>query len=390
MRRSIKTPTLICLIVITCISHVWASPSTSNQNVGIHNGSVLIPVFVNGKHLSFLLDTGSTRSTIAASAVEQLKLEEGSAADVLGNYGTQSLRTVRIGSIKVDNFVLSDQTFAVANLDAVSRAVGVTIDGVVGNDVLTTMTFKLSYSRQSATFGPLSQLGNLGAPITLRQDGNQFYVPVTLLSLARELLLDTGTNSTNLSWETWQQLSKIWTPESVIEGIAGSGNSSSAAFLVCIANTRVGNIEIKNQAVRVQNPVNTGSFSEAGFQGILGSDFLRQFEVTFDLSHALLYLRPDTGFRPDPYKYVTIGIQFAKDTSGAFSVVSVWKNSPAAQAGIEAGDRIAAVDGQSASDLTPEQFSKKLHAKAGSPITLKVEHKNTSSVVTVRTRKLLC
>ncbi len=117
---------------------------------------------------------------------------------------------------------------------------------------------------------------------------------------------------------------------------------------------------------------------------------MRQFEVTFDLSHALLYLRPDTGFRPDPYKYVTIGIQFAKKTSGAFTVVSVWKDSPAAEAKIEAGDRIAAVDGQSVSDLTPEEFSKKLHAKAGTPIQLKVEHDNTSSVVTVRTRKLLC
>jgi len=369
---------------------MWASPTAVNLNVGVHSGSVLIPVFLAGKPLSFLLDTGSNRSTIDASVVERLKLERGAATDVLGNYGVQSLHTVRLKNIQVGGFEFSDQTLVVANLDAVSRAVGIAVDGVLGNDVLTTMTFKLSYSAQSATFGPLSQLGNLGMPIKLRAVDDQFFVPITLLSVARELLLDTGTNSTNLAWQTWEQLSKIWTPRSVIEGIGSSGNSPSTAFLVCITNVQVGNIEIKNQAVRVQNPVSRGAFSEAGFEGILGSEFLRQFEVTFDLSHALLYLKPDTGFRPDPYKYVTIGIQFAKDTSGAFTVVSVWKNSPAAEAGIEPGDRIAAVDGQSVKDLTPEQFSKKLHAKAGTPIKLKVEHENTSSAVTVRTRKLLC
>ncbi len=376
--------------MMASLGSIWASSTAVNLDVGVHNGSVLIPVILNGKPLSLLLDTGSNRSTIDASVVERLRMERGTTTDVMGNYGAQSLHTVRVKNIKVGGFEFNDQTLVVANLDAVSRAVGVAVDGVLGNDVLRTITFKLSYSKQRATFGLLSQFGNLGTPIKLREEDNQFFVPITFLSVARELLLDTGTNSTNLSWETWNKLSNVWTPKSVIEGIASSGNSHSTAFLLCITNVRVGNIDIKNQAVRVQNPVRTGAFSEEDFEGIFGSDFLREFEVTFDLSHALLYLKPDTGFRPDPYKYVTIGIQFAKDTSGAFTVVSVWKNSPAAEAGIEPGDRIAALDGQSVKDLTPERFSKKLHAKAGTPIKLKVERENSSSVVIVRTRKLLC
>lgn len=157
-----------------------------------------------------------------------------------------------------------------------------------------------------------------------------------------------------------------------------------------LAQYKVGSVEIKDQAVRVQNPASTGAFSEAGFSGILGSDLLRQFEVTFDLSHGWLYLKPDTGYRSDPYKYMTIGIQFVKDTSGAFTVVSVWKNSPASEAGIKPGDRIASVNGQSVKDLTPKQVPEKLHAKAATPVQLKIEHENGHSVITVRTRKLLC
>ena len=272
---SIKTSSLLYLVLIASVGSIGAPPTAVNLNGGVHNGSVLIPVFLNGKPLSFLLDTGSSRSTLNAFLVEPLKLEQGAAADVLGTYVVQSLHTVRVKNLTVGGFEFSDQTLVVANLDAVSRAVGVSVDGVLGNDVLRTITFKLSYSKQRATFGLLSQFGNLGTPIKLREEDNQFFVPITFLSVARELLLDTGTNSTNLSWETWNKLSNVWTPKSVIEGIASSGNSHSTAFLLCITNVRVGNIDIKNQAVRVQNPVRTGAFSEEDFEGIFGSDFMQ-------------------------------------------------------------------------------------------------------------------
>ena len=138
----------------------------------------------------------------------------------------------------------------------------------------------------------------------------------------------------------------------------------------------------------MQNPVSTGAFSEAGFEGILGSDVLRQFEVTFDLGHALLYLKPDTGFRPDPYKYVTIEIQFAKDTSGAFTVVSVEELA-------SSGCRNRGRRPDSCARRPERQRS---HAGAvlqetsyqgGNSYQIEVEHQKTSSVVTVRTRKLL-
>jgi hypothetical protein len=191
----INTAKLTCVILIASVSSTCAPQTAINLNVGVHNGSVLIPILLNGEHLKFLFDTGSTRSTVAVSVVERLKLERRAETDALGNYGVQSLDTVRVKNIEFGGFEFSDQTFVVANLEAVSRAVGVAVDGVLGNDVLRTVTFRLSYSKQSATFGLLSQLGNLGTPVKLREDANQFFVPITLLSVTRELLLDTGTNS---------------------------------------------------------------------------------------------------------------------------------------------------------------------------------------------------
>jgi len=147
---------------------------------------------------------------------------------------------------------------------------------------------------------------------------------------------------------------------------------------------------MKNQTVRVQRPVNTGAFAQAGFSGILGSDLLRQFEVTFDLGHSLLFLKRDPAFHSDPYKYITIGIQFAKDASGDFTVMAVWKDSPAAQQGILPGDRILSINGETVAGMTLEQFSAKLHGKEGTPLRLKIDRESRSLEFSVKTRKLLC
>jgi hypothetical protein len=106
--------------------------------------------------------------------------------------------------------------------------------------------------------------------VQLRRSGNQFFVPVQAMSLPTELLLDTGTNLTNLSWGTWQQLSQRWTPASIIDGVVRAGVPSPPAFLVCLPDVSIGSVAIADQAVRIQRPVESGAFSTEQFAGILG------------------------------------------------------------------------------------------------------------------------
>jgi predicted aspartyl protease len=80
----INTAKLTCVILIVSVSSTCAPQTAINLNVGVHNGSVLIPILLNGEHLKFLFDTGSTRSTVAVSVVERLRLERRAETDALG------------------------------------------------------------------------------------------------------------------------------------------------------------------------------------------------------------------------------------------------------------------------------------------------------------------
>lgn len=238
--------------------------------------------------------------------------------------------------------------------------------------------------------GRLAELGDRGVPLKLRRSGDEFFVPVQVMSSSEELLLDTGTNSTNLSWGTWQQLSRVWTPDATIDGVVRAGFPAPPAFLICVPYLRLGEIEVRDQAVRVQRAVNTGAFSVAGFGGTMGSEFLRQFEVTFDLKHDEIFLKKDPRSKPDPYRYTTVGIQFARNDQNTYTVMSVWRNSPADQAGIRLGDRIRAINGTSTGSLSAEQISAQLHGEEGTAVNLILERGHDASAVTLHTRQMLC
>ncbi len=204
------------------------------------------------------------------------------------------------------------------------------------------------------------------------------------------LVLDTGTNSTNLSWKTWGLLTRVWTPKEVVEGIARAGNPTSPAILVCLPKVQVGNVALVDQAVRAQEQSDAGAFSSEDFGGILGSDILQQFEITFDLKNNNVFLKPDAQYKRDPYRYVTIGIQIAKNDLGAFQIMSVWEDSPAARAGLQQGDLLRAVDAKPIEALTTQQVSSMLHAREGTDIKLAIERDAVPSTVMVKTRALLC
>ena len=123
---------------------------------------------------------------------------------------------------------------------------------------------------------------------------------------------------------------------------------------------------------------------------LLGSDFLKQFVVSLDLANDSLYLRPDPNFKADQDRFSTIGIQFAKDPSGFFTVMAVWSPTPASQGGLEIGDQILSVNGLSTIEMTQEELSQHLHGESGRKIQLVIRSGENQRTVRLEIRNLLC
>jgi hypothetical protein len=278
------------------------------------------------------------------------------------------------------------------DLSTLSRLGLASISGVLGTDLLSSMAMRLSFATRTARV--IANVEGAGTRVPLRKVQDRYFVPVMIGSSTFEMLLDSGTDMTALSSWAWRTLPSSVKTQDLVEGIQ-STDGPPRSLLACAPSLRLGRTDVgetvlHDQPIRVIMPSQAGSFADPSFAGSLGADVLERFEVTLDLQHASMYLKPNRRFQPDPYEFVTVGIQFFKSDPKAFSVVAVWKHSPAEEVGVVVGDRIVSVNGHSSTDLELEMFANQLHSAAGTPVVLEIDRPEGIVTLRAKTRHLVC
>lgn len=145
-----------------------------------------------------------------------------------------------------------------------------------------------------------------------------------------------------------------------------------------------------------------GTFNHVDWQAVrqslLGQEYSSAEEAYAALRQELRRLDdPYTRFlNPQQYAELTdqtsgevsgIGVQVRRDAqTGEILIVSTLEGSPAAQAGIRAGDRLLMVDGQSTERLSVEGVSRLIRGEDGSQITLTISRDGGSPRTIILTR----
>lgn len=93
-----------------------------------------------------------------------------------------------------------------------------------------------------------------------------------------------------------------------------------------------------------------GAFADRYVAGNVGGGVLKRFTVTFDYGRKRMILEPDPAAAvPEGHDRAGLWINRAGD---GFRVEDVTAGGPAAEAGLAVGDRITAVDGRAATELS--------------------------------------
>ena len=123
--------------------------------------------------------------------------------------------------------------------------------------------------------------------------------------------------------------------------------------------------------------------------GLLGYSFLKRFRVVFDYPHRVLWLDPIPAYRDDrPFEHSHVGIQLER-RGALLQVVAVAEGSPAAAAGIAAGDAIVAVDGASVQGMDVIAIARLMEGRPGSSMTLTLQRGERERTYRLRRRRLL-
>jgi PDZ domain/Aspartyl protease len=291
------------------------------------------------------------------------------------------VRTVRIGSAE-----LLDQPFLVIPYpySFYERGKRVPLAGILGLEFFERFAVRLDYGDRTVTLSPFSRFRDgrgTAVPFTFESDPNLPMVDAAADEYRGLFGVDTGNASSLHLYGSFLErtgLDARYSGGTLIMG-HGTGGTNTGRLVKLHSFTVGGHVFYGVEADF--SKMKTGAFSAWTQAGNIGFTILSRFIPTFDYARQILYLAPEHRATPIPPN--RSGLGFEKNEPAAFDVILVKPRSAADTAGIVVGDRIVAIDGRSADDVSRADLLAIVTEAPGTAVRLRVVHSGTTRDVSL-------
>lgn len=308
----------------------------------ITGDTIMVPISVAGIAVDAILDSGSAVSIINSTLATRLGLSSTEQRTIRGVGG----RTVVQVAHNVE-FTLAGQRrllpfVTIADLTAVSSAMGRTVDVVLGEDMLAGYCVSLDFENSRVSIGDSGNFsgGRGWQSIAVAHGSNrELLVAASVAGLPdTPMVFDLGSSTALMLAgayiEEHQLLDGIRQSTAAIGGV--DGIRLAVAFMA--SEVKLGGFPVRSVPTLAPS-----SWLSKSALGSIGFPLISQFDVVLDVSGGQLWLRPARGGLPMLEDHSGFGLAPDRD---ALSIVHVAANSPAARGGWRAGDRILAINGR--------------------------------------------
>lgn len=389
------------------------------------NNLIIIEVKVNGVPLNFLLDSGVEETLLLDLEKDQeILLGQVETVSLKGLGSEQAINglkafgnTLEIKNLKAENhlmYVVLESNFRFAN------TLGIPLNGILGYQFFKNNCIEINYQRKKITvhnnkFKTLKnkkkRFSNL--PISIENGKPYAFAETEIVENhhkdSLKLLIDTGNSSAIWLFPEHPKVDTI--PNKRFNDFLGLGFSGPVNGI----RARIHNLKISNHTFKFPVTAFPDHASLANVKmatnraGSIGGDILRRFHIIFDYPEKTIYLKPNSRAK-DPFEYNKSGIQpqqaglrMAKVPNNkrsndialkmkigesdvslqyeyiltpAFEVAHLRENSPAANAGVQIGDIIVSINGETTAQLTLEEVSQLLKSTKEKMIEIEVDRKS--------------
>ncbi len=377
--------------------HQLALPLEISQNL------MMIPVRINqSRTLRLVLDSGINNTiiteladadTLSLNYARQIKvtgLGEGTSAEAWFSAGN-SLVIDRGDGLSGGIICESSEIYVLeSNQFELSKQLGVSVNGLIGSELFNRFVIKIDPESKRITFYKRDHFnllkktrGYKKIPLTVRE--GKAYTEVILIQedgtqVNTRLLIDTGASLS--LWVAPQADTLIHLPVKTVRSLLGQGlNGEISGVNGRIREARLGPFVFKRPLVSYPDSASLGGiYLNLDRHGSIGNDLLRRFTAIMDFQGQVLYLKPNSMFRA-PFSYNRSGMEVEKPVQSLpmYTVYTVIPESPAALAGLQAGDVIEYINYKAAYTLTLDDINNILHGGEGRFVNLKI-YRNGQSV----------
>ena len=224
--------------------------------------------------------------------------------------------------------------------------------------------------------------------VPFRVTGTDWAVPIVEVHVngdgPHDFVLDTGSTVSIVSAALAGKLGIEGTRESEAFTPGGPAPISTTT----LDSLKLGEAVAESIAAAILDLEEVGSRMGVELGGIVGYNFLKNYRVTIDYPGKRLILEPNDSFA-EPEEMVSTGISLGTlETFSEFVVRDVIAGSPAAEAGVEEGDRLVRVDDRPAASYTMRQLRAMMEDE-GSELRLQLARGDQALTAVVKPRRLL-
>lgn len=400
---------LLACVIFTSIQ-IRAQPSVQSTNrveipFEYRNGFIIVNVLFNGIFsMKFILDTGAEYTILTKREITDL---------LQVNYDRKLRVTGADLSAELYAYLATDVELQVNDLVGLNRSIlvlehdylqfevftGLEVQGILGSDFFRHYIMKIDYQKRVITlydpqhFKPPKE-GYQILPIEV--DRNKPYIKANITTSQDttiqnlKFLLDTGASLASLL-ET-DSHPGLNLPEHAIPSALGIGLSGQlTGYLGRLPAIKMGDFQFREVVAHFQDFSETADTTlQSNRNGIIGNEILSRFTLIFDYYRGKLYLAPNK-YYDDQFKYDRSGLQIiaSGSTLNTFIIYNVIPGSPAAEAGIQAGDEIRRLNGQWAPLTNLQAITSILQKQQGKKINIKIKRGDQKIRFTFQLRDLI-
>ena len=340
---------------MTTAGLLWAplcGGTTAKVSVGftLVDNRIFVQTIVDGKGpFLFLLDTGSSSTTITARLAKDLALQP--LASAIGHGAGEAsvgYSIVHVNSVAVAGIALGQMDAPSIDYGRMPLLMGFDrFDGVIGAELFKGRVITIDPARRrltiedSNTFQPPS--GTESIKFRLNDDA----MPVVAAEVAGvngQFEIDTGDRSSvTLFGPFWREHGFTERLGRTFEALTGFGVGGSIRSIVGRPDRlKLGSLTIESPLTRLSLQ-RSGAFARADYAGSIGMGLLKNFVTILDYDSRRLWLVRVPNTEPDHYD--RSGAWLALDGRGGIQIADVVQGGPADQAGIRPGDSVTSVAG---------------------------------------------
>jgi hypothetical protein len=357
-----------------------------------YDGDVVVEAMLNGRGpFGFILDTGGhdILTPDAAKALGLLGMGAGSSGGA--GAGTLPEQYTRVRQVDIGAATLRDQSFIIVPLqfDTVEQGAKSPLAGILGVELFERFAVELNYGAQTLTLRPLhgAPLGH-GVPVAITFTDDQPILSAKINGMSGDNGLDTGNSGSLVVQGRWARSHGL--AQQMRKGLltAGFGAGGVSKNWASRTDLELAGITFRHIAAHYSEDV-AGAFSSRTEAGNIGNEIYEHFILSFDYGRGTVWFDPAHPQPQRQYVYSRAGISVYKESPDAFTVASVLPRGPAAEAGIETGDLIVAVNGMPATVLSGWDFRRMVREPSGTKVGLGFTRNGQKRSTTVTLRELL-